>query len=291
MAIRSRWPACSAASRIASIAISLDSRSGAKPPSSPTPVESPRSSSSFFSSWYVSAAIRSASAKLSAPAGTTMNSCRSIELSACTPPLITFSIGTGSVVASSPPRWRKSETPESAAAAFATASETPRTAFAPSRLLFGVPSSSIRRRSTAAWSAASRPATAAAISPLTFATAVETPFPFHVLPPSRSSTASCTPVEAPDGTIALPSAPATTSTSTVGFPRESRTCRACTLVIALTRAPLPGRSTRPARRAAARSNSRRSPQRAPRPPRPGGGSAVPRAAARARDRPRACGRR
>ena len=33
------------------------------------------------------------------PAGTTMNSCRSIELSACTPPLITFSIGTGSVVA------------------------------------------------------------------------------------------------------------------------------------------------------------------------------------------------
>ncbi len=51
--------------------------------------------SSFFSSWYVSAAIRSASEKLSAPAGTTMNSCRSIELSAWTPPLITFSIGTG----------------------------------------------------------------------------------------------------------------------------------------------------------------------------------------------------
>ena len=33
-----------------------------------------------------------------------MNSCRSIEFSACAPPLITFIIGTGSVAASSPPR-------------------------------------------------------------------------------------------------------------------------------------------------------------------------------------------
>ena len=32
-----------------------------------------------------------------------MNSCRSIEFAACAPPLITFSIGTGSVTASSPP--------------------------------------------------------------------------------------------------------------------------------------------------------------------------------------------
>ena len=40
-----------------------------------------------------------------------MNSWRSIELSAWTPPLMTLSIGTGSVVASAPPRWRKSETP------------------------------------------------------------------------------------------------------------------------------------------------------------------------------------
>src|SRR5437764_921589 len=40
-----------------------------------------------------------------------MNSCRSIELSACMPPLITFSIGTGSVAAPAPPRCRKSLTP------------------------------------------------------------------------------------------------------------------------------------------------------------------------------------
>ena len=34
-----------------------------------------------------------------------MNSCRSIEFAACTPPLITFISGTGSVEASGPPRY------------------------------------------------------------------------------------------------------------------------------------------------------------------------------------------
>ena len=122
------------------------------------------------------------SEKLSAPAGTTMNSCRSIELSAWTPPLITFSIGTGSVVAPSPPRWRKSETPASAAAAFALASETPRIALAPRRPLFGVPSSSISARSSRFLVRSRRArATASAISPLTFATALETPLPLHAL--------------------------------------------------------------------------------------------------------------
>ena len=45
--------------------------------------------------------------------------------------------------------------------------------------------------------------------------------------PSRSSTASWAPVEAPDGTAARPSAPdsSPTSTSTVGLPRESRIWR------------------------------------------------------------------
>ena len=76
-----------------------------------------------------------------------MNSCRSIELSAWTPPLITFIIGTGSVAASSAPRYRKRETPASFAAAFAFARETPRIAFAPSRPLFSVPSSSTSIRS------------------------------------------------------------------------------------------------------------------------------------------------
>ena len=45
--------------------------------------------------WYVSTPHRSASEKLAAPTGMIMNSWKSIELSACTPPLTTFIIGTG----------------------------------------------------------------------------------------------------------------------------------------------------------------------------------------------------
>src|SRR4051812_41227008 len=101
-------------------------------------------------------------------------------------------------------------------------------ALAPSRALLGVPSSSIIARSRPAWSVASRPRSASASSPLTFPTARVTPLPFHALPPSRSSTASNSPVEAPDGTAARPLAPERrmTSTSTVGLPRESRIWRA-----------------------------------------------------------------
>ena len=61
---------------------------------------------------------------------------------------------------------------------------------------------------------------------LTLSTALLTPFPLYLeLSPSLNSTASKAPVEAPEGTIALPDAPSssTTSTSTVGFPLESRT--------------------------------------------------------------------
>ena len=103
------------------------------------------------------------------------------------------------------------------------------------------------------------PASSPAISPLTFATAFVTPLPPHSEPPSRSSTASCTPVDAPDGTAARPTAPdaSSTSTSTVGLPRESRIWRPCTRAIALIAvAPLPGRSSGPAPRAAARSSAR-----------------------------------
>ena len=57
-----------------------------------------------FSAWKASVPIRSASAKLSAPTGTTMNSWKSTRLSACAPPFSTFIIGTGSTCASSPPR-------------------------------------------------------------------------------------------------------------------------------------------------------------------------------------------
>jgi hypothetical protein len=192
-----------------------------------------------------------------------MNSWRSIEFAACAPPLITFSIGTGSVAAASPPRWRYSGSPASAAAAFATASEAPRIAFAPSRPLFGVPSRSISVRSTPAWSPASIPATARSTS-MMFATAVATPLPPQAEPPSRNSIASWTPVEAPEGTAARPKAPdsSCTSTSTVGFPRESRIWRPRTCAIAVIRSlPSQARSTGPARRAAASPTPR--PARAP----------------------------
>ena len=56
------------------IASSLDVRLGAKPPSSPTAVFKPFSFSTDFRLWKISAPVRSASRKLSAPTGMTMNS-------------------------------------------------------------------------------------------------------------------------------------------------------------------------------------------------------------------------
>ena len=53
--------------------------------------------------WNTSTPVRSASAKLGAPTGMIMNSWKSIGLSACTPPLTMFIIGTGSSRAATPP--------------------------------------------------------------------------------------------------------------------------------------------------------------------------------------------
>src|SRR6266850_6885997 len=86
------------------------------------------------------------------------------------------------------------------------------------------------------WSNASFPNNSGAISLLILATAFETPFPIQrFLSPSRSSIASFSPVEAPDGTAARPRAPlsSVTSASIVGFPRESRICRPLISRIAL----------------------------------------------------------
>ena len=71
----------------------------------------------------------------------------------------------------------------------------------------------------------------------TFSTAFRTPRPLYRLgSPSRSSTASFAPVDAPDGTSALPQEPSSrlTSTSTVGLPLESRTSLALMLAMLLT---------------------------------------------------------
>src|SRR5579859_7139893 len=74
------------------------------------------------------------------------------------------------------------------------------------------------------------------ITSLTFLTASSTPLPPNRLAsPSRSSTASCSPVDAPLGTAAVPLAPlaSVTSASTVGLPRLSRISRAWMEMIVL----------------------------------------------------------
>ena len=161
-----------------------------------------------------------------------MNSWMSTVLSACAPPFRMLRSGTGR---SSPsPRDRKSGSPAASAAAAATAIETARRAFAPSLDLSRVPSSSMRRASSAPWSATSMPATAGAIPVRTLSIARSTPTPWkRDLSPSRSSSASCSPVDAPDGTIARPHASSSVwhSTSTVGRARESRTSRATSRAI------------------------------------------------------------
>ena len=107
-------------------------------------------------------------------------------------------------------------------------------ALPPRRAFAGVPSSSMRWRSISACAPASRPASAGAMISFTFATARRTSRPPNAAPPSRRSTASPLPVEAPAGAIARPMTPpaSATSTSTVGRPRESHTRRPCTFAIA-----------------------------------------------------------
>ena len=80
-------------------------KAGAKPPSSPTLVAWPASESAFFSAWKISAPIRSASAKVGAPVGSTMNSWKSSGLSAWAPPLMMFICGTGRMRAETPPTY------------------------------------------------------------------------------------------------------------------------------------------------------------------------------------------
>src|SRR3954447_19753425 len=103
-------------------------------------------------------------------------------------------------------------------------------ALAPRVALFGVPSRSSISWSTRRWSPASRPTTRCAICDSTACTACWVPLPPYRSPPSRSSTASKAPVDAPEGTAARPklSSSRITSTSTVGLPRESRISRAMT---------------------------------------------------------------
>ena len=85
-----------------------------------------------------------------------MNSCTSIALLACSPPLMTLSIGTGSTrLRRSPYASRShchSSSPRCAASARASASDTPRIAFAPRRALVRRAVELDEHASIAAWS-------------------------------------------------------------------------------------------------------------------------------------------
>ncbi len=95
---------------------------------------------SFFSVWNTSAHQRRPSLKDGAPAGMTMNSWVSTELSAWAPPFSMFIIGTGRLLPCTPPRNWCSVTPRPSLAAFAAAMDTASMAFAPRLLLSLVPS-------------------------------------------------------------------------------------------------------------------------------------------------------
>ena len=77
------------------------------------------------------------------------------------------------------------------------------------------------------------PSIMGAISRFTFFTALRTPFPPYRSSRSRSSSASFSPVDAPDGTDALAAVPSSSvmHTPTVGVPRESKISLAFTLFI------------------------------------------------------------
>ena len=142
----------------------------------------------------------------------------------------TLIIGSGSRGGSFAARSRHRGTPRPAAAAIAQATDAASTALAPSRSSADVPSRARRSSSMLSWSPASAPRSASAISSFTCATADCVPLPAKRSAPSRSSCASCVPTDAPEGTIASPSAPpaSVTTHATVGVPRESSASQART---------------------------------------------------------------
>ena len=160
--------------------------------------------------------------------GTSMNSCISTLFPAWAPPFITFMKGLGSLPLLAPPRYSYSSRPLPRAAAFAQAMDAASIAFAPSRERFDVPSNSHMALSMACCSAASMPVSREHMGPEILAAASCTPRPLRRGPPSRSSWASCAPVDAPEGTPARAIMPLVSSTraSTAGQPREFSISRA-----------------------------------------------------------------
>ena len=156
----------------------FEASGAARPPSSATsatPWPRPRRTAAVAARTREAHSI--ASANVRAPTGTTRKSWTSTRPPACAPPEITFTIGSGSSGGRSGLKDRHSGTPVLRAAATAQATEAARTAFAPSRSRFSVPSSARSAVSTPLWSLASRPTSSGAISARNVATAPATPLP------------------------------------------------------------------------------------------------------------------
>ncbi len=135
-----------------------------------------------------------------------------------------FIIGTGSFVPCIPPKNLYRGMSRDVAAALAQAIDTASIAFAPSFDLSFVPSAFIIAASIAYISEASIPVMVSAITVFILFTAFSTPLPRYLpLSPSRSSSASNSPVDAPEGAVPLATVPSARviSASTVGFPLES----------------------------------------------------------------------
>ena len=199
------------------------------------PSPSPRSCSVFLSAWKTSVPIRSASANDGAPTGTTMNSWKSTRV-----------VGVGAAVEDVHHRHRQhvrglaAEVAPQRQALLGGAPRARRPARRRgSRWRRGATCSACRRGRSARGRAPpgrSRRCPSMRLGDL----AVDVgrppssrPCRPSASPPSRSSMASNSPVDAPDGTAARPGAPErrTSSTSTVGLPRESRIWRAWTFSI------------------------------------------------------------
>src|SRR3989344_3531511 len=131
------------------------------------------------------------------------------------------------VMSASVRRYSYSSSPCEAAAARAQAALIPRRAFPPNLVFCVVPSCMSSLPSIVRWSSTLRPMSAGASMSLMPAIA-------RSIPPSasRSSFASCEPVDAADGTENVPrAASACTVTWSVGFPRESLISSASILVM------------------------------------------------------------
>ena len=270
-------------------------RSGAKPPSSPTAVPRPRSCSVRLRLWKTSAPMRRHSANVARP---DRHDHELLE--------VDLVVGVHAAVEHVHHRHRAARAPPRRRGSATAAGAPPRPPRAPrparrrgSRWRRGATCSACRRasisaRSSAAWSSASRPATAVGDLAVDVGHRLRDALAH---PGRRRRRAARSPrtrrSTRPTGTAARPQRPsaAHSSTSTVGLPRQSRIWRAWTCSIWLMSSPPSWSRVKRSRRAAVgRARQRRAP-RAGRSPSSRAPEAIGRGRRASSGRPAACARR